>query len=126
MTQSFELQRIGALGALVTGIDLTKEVDEQVLTDLKHSLTSHGVLFFQDQFIDAEQQLSLARKFGELTLYPIERFFGSVEPGHQIIVDDAAAFRRRGVDRHGSANRGSEAVSLARLAADCGDKRISG
>jgi taurine dioxygenase len=96
MTQSFELQRIGALGALVTGIDLTKEVDEHVLTDLKHSLTSHGVLFFQDQFIDAEQQLSLARQFGELTLYPIERFFGSVEPGHQIIIDDAE--NKPGVD----------------------------
>jgi taurine dioxygenase len=89
MTRTFDVEKIGTLGGIVSGLDLNKEVEGQVLVDLKHALASHEVLFFRDQVVDADQQLELARKFGELTIYPIERFFGSVEPGHQVIVDDA-------------------------------------
>jgi taurine dioxygenase len=90
--RSFELQRIGALGAEVRGLSLQKPLEPDVLTELRHALASREVLFFRDQFLEAEQQLDLARQFGELSLYPIEKFFGSVEPGHQVVVDDEENF----------------------------------
>jgi taurine dioxygenase len=90
--QSFDLQRIGTLGAVVRGLSLKKPLAEEPLKELRHALASSEVLFFRDQFLDPEQQLDLARQFGELSLYPIEKFFGSAEPGHQVVVDDEENF----------------------------------
>lgn len=90
--RSFELQRISALGAIVSGLDLRAPLAEKDLEELRHALASYEVLFFRDQFLDAEEQLALARQLGPLSLYPIEKFFGSAEPGHQIVVDDAENF----------------------------------
>ena len=90
--RSFDLQRIGTLGAVVTGLNLKQPLDSKALEELKHALASSEVLFFRDQFLEAEEQLELARQFGELSLYPIEKFFGSVEPGHQVVVDDEENF----------------------------------
>ena len=85
----FEVSRYGALGGVVSGIDLKEPLSDAAFAELQHALASHQVLFFRDQFLDGDQQLALARRFGEISLYPIEKFFGSVEPGHQVIVDDA-------------------------------------
>jgi len=90
--QSFEIERIGVLGAIVSGLGLQDPLGDEASRELKHALATYEVLFFRDQFIEAEQQLALARQFGELSLYPIERFFGSDAPGHQVIVDDAENF----------------------------------
>lgn len=88
--RSFDSQRVGgALGAIVSGLDLRKPLDDSVVEELRHALATHEVLFFPDQFLDGDQHLDLARHFGEITLYPIEKFFGSDEPGFQVIVDDA-------------------------------------
>jgi len=92
MTRTYECfgtERIATLGAVVSGLDLREPLAAKALEELEHALASHEVLFFRDQFLEAEQQLALARQFGEISLYPIEKFFGSVEPGHQVIVDDA-------------------------------------
>lgn len=85
----FELTRAGALGALVDGIDLEEPLSDEVCEALRHALAANEVLFFRNQFLDGDQQLALARRFGELSLYPIEKLFGADEPGHQVIVDDA-------------------------------------
>ena len=86
---AFEAQRIGVLGAVVSGLDLREPLDDATRDELVHALATHEVLFFEDQPLDGDQQLALARRFGPLTLYPIERYFGAEEPGHQVIVDDA-------------------------------------
>ncbi len=86
---AFEVQRIGALGGIVSGLDLAQPLGEDAYRELKHALTCYEVLFFREQQLEADAQLELARRFGEISLYPIERFFGSVEPGHQVVVDDA-------------------------------------
>ena len=87
--QTFQAQRIGVLGAVVDGLDLRKPLDDFSFREIEHALATYEVLFFRDQPLDAEQQLELARRFGEISLYPIEKFFGSVERGQQVIVDDA-------------------------------------
>ena len=85
----FELTRAGALGAIVDGIDLKEPLSDEVFEALRHALAANEVLFFREQFMDGDQQLALARQFGDVSLYPIERLFGADEPGHQVIVDDA-------------------------------------
>jgi taurine dioxygenase len=84
----FELTRAGALGAVVDGLDLKEPLSDEVFAALRHALAANEVLFFRDQFLDGDQQLALARRFGDVSLYPIEKLFGADEPGHQVIVDD--------------------------------------
>jgi taurine dioxygenase len=87
--EHFDVERIGVLGGVVQGIDLCKPISDAAFEELEHALASYEVLLFREQSIDGDEQLELARRFGEISLYPVERFFGSVEPGHQVIVDDA-------------------------------------
>lgn len=86
--EHFSIRRVGAIGAEVEGIDLSDSFPEAAMDELRHALAANEVLFFRDQFLDGDQQLALARRFGELSLYPIERLFGAEAPGHQVVVDD--------------------------------------
>ena len=61
----------GALGAEVTGIDLSQAFDNGVIEEVKEALFSNLVLFFRDQDITPEDQLRLARRFGEILPYPL-------------------------------------------------------
>ncbi len=88
----FDIQRIGALGAVVSRLDFKKPLSDAPFEELRHALASFEVLFFRDQFLDADEQLALAARFGPISVYPIERFFGAEKPGHQVIVDDAENF----------------------------------
>ena len=54
----------GALGGLVSGIDLTSDLPEQAVDELYRALLEFKVLFFRDQPMDEEQHLTLARRFG--------------------------------------------------------------
>lgn len=80
------IERLSAtIGATVTGIDLT---DPGVVDHVHQQVVEHGVAFFPGQHLDADDQLAFAGRLGQVSLYPIERFFGSVEPSQQVIVDD--------------------------------------
>ena len=88
--QHIEVEKIGgALGAVVSGLDLASPLSDTEFAEVEHALVENEVIFFRDQKLSGDQQLDLARRFGELTLYPLEKFFGADQPGHQIIVDDA-------------------------------------
>ena len=87
--RSFSVRRAGALGAEISGLDLRETLSEETFGELSHALAANEVLFFRDQPLDGDQQLDIAKRFGEISLYPIEKFFGAEEPGHQVVVDDA-------------------------------------
>ena len=55
----------GALGAEIAGIDL-KNTSKENFNKINKLLLEHKVIFFRDQNITAEEQLSLARHFGPL------------------------------------------------------------
>jgi taurine dioxygenase len=55
-----------ALGAEVTGVDLSKELSAAQLADIKRAIADHLVLIFRDQNIHAEDQKRFARHFGTL------------------------------------------------------------
>lgn len=73
MTYShFEAKRIaGALGAEITGLDLSRDLDEAVIDEIRRALLDHLVLFFRDQTLTMDQQLAFARRFGPLDTYPM-------------------------------------------------------
>lgn len=54
-----------ALGATVHGIDLRDPVDAATRDALQRGLRTHGVLFFRDQQLTANQFLAFTRTFGE-------------------------------------------------------------
>ena len=84
----FELTRVGTLGAAVEGLDLGKPLSDDAFEALRRALAANEVLFFRGQDLGGDEQLALARRFGEPSLYPIEKLFGADEPGFQVIIDD--------------------------------------
>jgi taurine dioxygenase len=59
----------GALGAEVSGVDLGR-LDDTTLAGVRRALLDHGVIFFRDQRLDAEQHKALARRFGDIFVHP--------------------------------------------------------
>jgi taurine dioxygenase len=69
-----EVRRLsGALGAEIFGVDLAGPLDEATVADLRAALLEHIVIFFRDQTLSPQQQLDLARRFGEVVEYPYVR-----------------------------------------------------
>jgi taurine dioxygenase len=67
-----DLQPLGpAIGALVSGIDLSQALNAEDKTQLHEALIRHHVLFFEGQDITAQQQRDLAAAFGELHIHPV-------------------------------------------------------
>ena len=56
----------GALGAEISGVNLAEDLDGSVIASIRQTLLDHLVIFFRDQAITPEQQLSFSRKFGDL------------------------------------------------------------
>lgn len=60
----------GVLGAEVRGIDLSVPLGDEVVAELRAALVEHHVLFFRDQSLTPEAQLTFGRRFGELDTHP--------------------------------------------------------
>ena len=60
----------GALGAEVRGIDLSSELSNSEAADIHGAFLAHKVLFFRGPELTPQQQLRVARIFGEPGLYP--------------------------------------------------------
>ncbi|MDC3957721.1 TauD/TfdA dioxygenase family protein [Polyangium jinanense] len=73
---------VGALGAEIGGIDLTKPLADQAVAELKRAFVEHHLLVFRGQPIDVEHQKALGRHFGTLHVHPL---FESIE-GHPEVV----------------------------------------
>jgi taurine dioxygenase len=73
----FEVERVSAtLGGRVHGLDLRRRLPDEVFAELQQALLEHQVLFFHDQPLDEGQHIALARRFGELTVYPVIKVLG--------------------------------------------------
>lgn len=72
--ERFDARQVGAtLGAEITGLDLSSDLDDAVVDELRRALNEFKVLFFRDQPLDAGQQVALARRFGELEIHPFSK-----------------------------------------------------
>ena len=69
----------GPLGAEVTGIDLSGDLDETAIDAIRTALREHLVLAFRGQSLAPERQIAFARQFGELQVRISPKF---LMPGH--------------------------------------------
>jgi len=60
----------GALGAEIFGLDLARELDEDVVGAIRRAWLEHLVVFFRDQKLEPATFLQFARRFGEVIEYP--------------------------------------------------------
>ena len=84
----FEIRRVtGALGAVVTGIDLKQSLEGEAVRALEGALFEHLVLFFPGQHLDDAQHEAFARAFGSPYVHPLGRLSGASEARVERIID---------------------------------------
>ena len=57
----------GYIGAEIRGLDLTRDYPDATYAAIRRAWAEHGVIFFRDQSLSAEQQADFARQFGTVT-----------------------------------------------------------
>ena len=77
-----------AIGAEVSGVDLSQELDDATVSAIHDALMDHQVLFFRDQALDVDQLCRFGRCFGEPFIHPIEPCLEG-HPGVMAIHTDA-------------------------------------
>ena len=60
----------GALGAEISGVDLSAPLSDDTVAALRRAWLEHLVIFFRDQPLTPAQFLAFARRFGEAIEYP--------------------------------------------------------
>jgi len=60
----------GSLGAEIEGVDLSKDLPDEVMTEIRAALLDNLVICFRNQSITPEQQLAFAHRWGDIHLHP--------------------------------------------------------
>ena len=60
----------GALGAEISGVDLSRPLSDGTVAEIREAFVRHQVIFFRDQALSPEQQLAFGRLFGPLNIHP--------------------------------------------------------
>ncbi len=69
--ESLAVQPItGVLGAHVHGVDVSQDLSDDVIAEIRNALVHYHVLFFRDQQLPPERQMAFGRRFGELDEHP--------------------------------------------------------
>lgn len=72
----------GACGAVVGGVDLASDLDDDTVAEIRRAVLDHQVVFFRGQRLGADQQVRFSRRFGPYSPVPF------VEPvaGHPEVI----------------------------------------
>ena len=69
--QNFDVKRMGAtIGAEIRGVDVTTDLPQPVIDELRQSLLEYKVIFFRDQPLTPERHVAFAKRFGQLEIHP--------------------------------------------------------
>lgn len=69
--RNFDVAPMSAtIGAEISGVDLTAELDDDVIDELYRALVAYKAIFFRDQPLTPGQHVAFARRFGELEIHP--------------------------------------------------------
>ena len=60
----------GALGAEISGLDLSGPLSDAEIAEIRAAFVTHQVIFFRDQALTPDQQLAFGRRFGTLNVHP--------------------------------------------------------
>lgn len=81
----------GAIGAVVDGVDLSRSLSPDTVTELRRGLWDHQVLILHDQFLDVAQLKHVTEAFGPLQQLP----YVAAEPAEPYVI----GVRKRASDR---------------------------
>jgi taurine dioxygenase len=71
MSQSLQIRRTaGALGAEISGVDLSQDLSDATIAAIRQALLDHQVIFFRDQALSPERQVAFGARFGPLNIHP--------------------------------------------------------
>jgi taurine dioxygenase len=59
----------GALGAEISGVDLSRDLDDDAIGEIRRALVENLVIFFRDQKLTPDQHLAFGRRFGDLQIH---------------------------------------------------------
>lgn len=60
----------GMIGAEISGLDLSTELGDETIAEVRSAFVTHHVLVFRDQSLSPEQQVAFGRRFGPLDTHP--------------------------------------------------------
>jgi len=60
----------GALGAEIGGVNISEELDDAVIGEIRQALLDNLVIFFRDQDLPVDRHKAFSRRFGELFIHP--------------------------------------------------------
>jgi taurine dioxygenase len=60
----------GSIGAEIHNVDVSEDLDEATIGDIRKALLDHCVIFFRNQKLDAERHKAFTRRFGEIFIHP--------------------------------------------------------
>jgi len=63
-----------AIGAEISGLDLSRPLDRASLGVIEDTLHSRGIVFFRGQTLTEAQQIAFSRNFGELEIHVLKQF----------------------------------------------------
>jgi len=72
----------GSCGAEVLGVDVSQDLDNDTIGDIRRALLDHGVIFFRDQTLTREQHKRFARRFGPIFIHPN---YNGMQPDPEIV-----------------------------------------
>jgi taurine dioxygenase len=61
----------GLMGAEISGVTLSPDMDESVFQEIRQALFTYGAIGFRDQTWTRSEQVAFSRRFGELEVHPI-------------------------------------------------------
>jgi taurine dioxygenase len=76
-----------ALGAQISGVDLSRDLSAEQRNAIEQALLEHQVLFFREQPITPQQQARFAARFGDLHIHPI---YPNVPGQPEVLILDTA------------------------------------
>ncbi|ARV60059.1 taurine dioxygenase [Nostocales cyanobacterium HT-58-2] len=67
-SKNFDIYPVaGRIGAEIVGLDLSVDLSDNIIREIRQALVQYKVIFFRRQQLDANGQVAFARRFGEVT-----------------------------------------------------------
>jgi alpha-ketoglutarate-dependent taurine dioxygenase len=60
----------GSIGAEIHNVDVSRDLDEATVRDIRQALLDHCVIFFRDQKLDTDRHKVFTRRFGKIFIHP--------------------------------------------------------
>ena len=60
----------GALGAEISGVDVSARLDDDTVAEIRRALLEHLVIFFRGQNLDDASHKAFTRRFGDIFIHP--------------------------------------------------------